>query len=100
MVEVRLSRLCAALAFVLVCASFLLSSCSTPEFKFVDSNPSQPPHCENDQRDEGESDKDCGGACMPCALTQLCNSTTDCREGECIEGACQAAGCSDENQTE
>ena len=99
MVEVRLSRLCAALAFVLVCVSGLLSSCATPEFKFVDSDASQPSHCENGLRDEGESDKDCGGACAPCALTQLCNSTADCREGTCTNGTCQAAGCNDGNQT-
>ncbi|MEI9938803.1 MAG: hypothetical protein WDO69_16410 [Pseudomonadota bacterium] len=99
MVEVRLNRLCAALAFVLVCASLLLPSCSTPEFKFVDSSGTQPPHCQNLQQDEGESDIDCGGACAPCALTQGCNSAADCRDGECTDGTCQAAGCSDGTQT-
>src|SRR6478609_165367 len=97
MVEVRLSRLCAALAFVLVSATFLLSSCATPEFKFVDSNP-PPPHCQNQQLDEGESDRDCGGACAPCSFTQKCNGPADCREGECADGICQAAGCSDGSQ--
>ncbi|HET7539378.1 MAG TPA: hypothetical protein VFK05_05880 [Polyangiaceae bacterium] len=96
MVEVRLSRLCAALALVWVCASFLLASCATPEFKFVDSN--RPPHCQNQQRDEGESDVDCGGMCAPCALTLRCNSATDCREGDCIDGVCQAATCNNGTQ--
>src|SRR4051812_41549792 len=100
MVEVRLSRLCAALALILVCVSFLLASCSTPEFKFVDSNPSQPPHCQNSQRDEGESDVDCGGACTPCELTEHCSTASDCREGECIEGTCQSANCNDGNQND
>src|SRR6478735_4850427 len=98
MVEVRLSRLCAALAFVLVSATLLLSSCATPEFKFVDSNPA-PLHCQNQQRDEGESDIDCGGACAPCSFTQKCNSEADCREGECVDGTCQAAACRDGSQT-
>jgi len=98
MVEVRLSRLCAALAFVLVCTSLLLSSCATPEFKFVDSDAGLPSHCGNGQQDEGESDKDCGGACMPCSLTQRCNSSADCREGDCTDGTCQAAGCNDGTQ--
>ncbi len=89
MVELRLSRLCAAWAFIWVCASLLVAACSTPEFKFVDSN-ALPAHCQNTQRDEGESDIDCGGACAPCALTQRCNTSADCRNGECIDGTCQA----------
>ncbi|HKO50836.1 MAG TPA: hypothetical protein VJV79_24115 [Polyangiaceae bacterium] len=98
MVELRFRRLCAALAFLLLCACLSMASCSTPEFKFVDN--SQPAHCKNQQRDEGESDIDCGGACTPCALTQLCNTAADCRDGECIDGTCQAASCADGNQTE
>jgi len=97
MVEVRLSRLCAALALVWVCTSFLLASCATPEFKFVNSE-GTPAHCQNSLQDEGESDIDCGGTCAPCGLTQLCNSAADCREGDCIEGTCQAATCNDDTQ--
>src|SRR6185369_5155442 len=100
MLSIRLNRLFVALAIAFVSASFLLASCATPEFKFVDSNGNQPPHCQNQQRDEGESDVDCGGACAPCALTQQCNSATDCREGDCIEGTCQAISCNDGNQGE
>ena len=96
MVELRLSRLCAAWAFIWVCASILLGSCSTPEFKFVN----EAPHCHNQVRDEGESDTDCGGACAPCALTQQCNTAADCREGVCADGTCQTADCSNELQTD
>jgi len=99
MVEARLSRLSTAWAFVLFCSSLLMASCSTPEFQFVDTPPSQPPHCQNSRRDEGESDVDCGGACAPCGLTQLCNRSSDCRESQCISGTCQAASCSDGSQT-
>ncbi|HEY3256355.1 MAG TPA: hypothetical protein VGJ91_20490 [Polyangiaceae bacterium] len=99
MVEVRLSRLCTALAFVLVCVSLLVASCSTPEFKFVDSS-TAPPHCQNELQDEGESDLNCGGACPPCALTQHCNASADCRDADCIDGICQAPGCNDGNQTD
>src|SRR6187549_15304 len=100
MVDVRLSRLCAALAFILVCASLMMASCSTPEFKFVDSDAgAAPAHCKNGLQDEGESDEDCGGACPQCSLTQHCNSSADCREGECSDGTCQAASCSDGTQS-
>jgi len=99
MVEVRLNRLCAALAFIFVCASLLMASCSTPEFKFVDSTSTRPPHCQDQLQDEGESDIDCGGACLPCSLTQHCNTVGDCTDGECIAGTCQAEGCNDQNQT-
>src|SRR6188474_2623632 len=96
MVEVRLSRLCSALAFLMVCVSVLMASCSTPEFKFADT--SQPSHCKNDLQDEGESDTNCGGACAPCVLGQRCNSTADCRDSECMSGTCQDAGCDDDVQ--
>ena len=99
MVEVRFRRLCAAAAFVLVCCGWLLASCTTPEFKFVD-NANLPPHCGNQLPDEGESDLDCGGACMQCALGQRCNGVADCREGDCIDGTCQALTCKDEVQGE
>jgi len=100
MVLVRLSRWCAALASAFVCGSFLLASCATPEFKFVDGNGNQPPHCQNQQRDEGESDVDCGGSCSPCALTQGCNGAADCRDGDCIDGVCQGSNCNDGSQNE
>ncbi|HYP99386.1 MAG TPA: hypothetical protein VER96_12015 [Polyangiaceae bacterium] len=100
MVTVRLSRLFVALATAFVCVSFLLASCATPEFKFVDTNGNKPSHCQNQQIDEGESDLDCGGVCMPCALKQHCNSASDCIEGDCIDGTCQAASCNDGNQSD
>jgi len=95
MVEVRLSRLCPALAYLMAFASVLMASCSTPEFKFVD----HPAHCENQLPDEGESDLDCGGACAPCELGQRCNSTADCRDSQCLDGTCQGAGCGDGEQS-
>ena len=74
----------------------MVASCTTPEFEFVDSDAATaPPHCQNQVQDEGESDIDCGGACTRCALTQQCNTADDCRESQCNEGTCQAAGCTD-----
>lgn len=94
MFRLKLTRLLGALAVGSMCASSLVASCTTPDFKFVD-DPVAPSHCTNSERDEGESDVDCGGTCAPCALTQRCATSADCRDGECTEGTCQAAGCSD-----
>ena len=91
-------RLFGALVLASVCAIFFLASCTTPNFSFGDTGAAAPPHCQNLEQDEGESDVDCGGACAPCALSQRCNSAQDCRDGECTNGTCQAASCTDGSQ--
>ena len=101
MFELKLARMLGALAFGSLCAGMLLASCTTPNFAFVDADAGSPviPHCQNAQRDEGESDVDCGGVCAPCALTQSCNTASDCKDGDCTDGTCQAAGCNDGAKT-
>jgi hypothetical protein len=101
MFELKLARLLGVMAVGSVSAGMLLASCTTPSFSFVDVDAGTDtlPHCLNAQRDEGESDVDCGGSCAPCALTQSCNTTADCKDSDCTDGTCQAAGCSDGAQT-
>lgn len=99
MFGLKLTRLIGALAVGSMCASSLVASCTTPDFKFADEPSATPSHCTNSERDEGESDVDCGGTCTPCALTQRCNTSADCRDAECTDGTCQAAGCGDQAQS-
>ncbi|MBX7078011.1 MAG: hypothetical protein K1X88_02420 [Nannocystaceae bacterium] len=48
-----------------------------------------PPHrCDDGERNGDESDVDCGGHCLACALCQRCDDDDDCDEGECLDGAC------------
>jgi hypothetical protein len=95
MFELRLTRLCGVLAVGLVCVG-LMASCATPGFSFTKSDAGATlPHCQDSEVDDGESDVDCGGSCAPCALTQRCNAASDCKEGTCTDGTCQAAGCTD-----
>ncbi len=94
----RIIRVLGALALAVASAGALTASCSTPHFGFDDAPPSSPTHCDNQVRDADETDLDCGGTCSPCALTRSCGGDLDCREGTCIEGTCQAAGCTDRVQ--
>lgn len=56
-----------------------------------------PMHCVNDVWDQGsgETAKNCGGPCRPCDLGQLCKVASDCSQGVCFGGTCQAPTCSD-----
>ena len=54
------------------------------------------PLCVNGVKDGGETDVDCGGTCVPCALGKTCTRLTDCATGTCVSGVCVTAPtCSD-----
>ena len=96
----KIARLLCAVGLGTLCVGPFLASCSVPNFSVNDSDGGGAPnnivpHCQDKQVDNGESDVDCGGTCAPCALTQRCNATTDCSEGMCMSGVCQAATCTD-----
>jgi N-acetylneuraminic acid mutarotase len=40
--------------------------------------------------DRGETDRDCGGSCAPCAIGRSCLRTADCVSGTCDEGVCRS----------
>jgi len=49
------------------------------------------PPCNNLTLDPGEINIDCGGSlCLPCAVGQTCNRSTDCTSGRCERGRCSA----------
>lgn len=58
----------------------------------------QPDHCSNGERDEDESDVDCGGSCGRCDIGQTCYDDDAC-EFQC-RGRCVAAFCSNGRQDE
>jgi len=43
----------------------------------------RPIECENNKKDSGESDIDCGGSCTGCSAGQVCNQNADCLSGIC-----------------
>lgn len=46
-------------------------------------------HCFNHERDDDESDVDCGGTrCAPCAADEACSIDRDCSTGGCESGRC------------
>jgi hypothetical protein len=43
-------------------------------------------HCVNGERDEDETDVDCGGECGPCPYGQICAADADCATHRCSAG--------------
>jgi len=53
--------------------------------------------CNNQVKDQGETDVDCGGPCNPCGPGKGCAKFSDCVSGVCDQGLC---GCNDSAQCE
>lgn len=53
------------------------------------------PTCQNDVRDPGETDTDCGGPCAACATGKTCVDHGDCLSETCAFGVCRDPSCSD-----
>ncbi len=51
-----------------------------------------PASCDDEVRNGGETDVDCGGSCGGCELTERCNIAGDCLSGYCGLKSCRAAG--------
>ena len=52
-----------------------------------------PATCHDSMQNGGESDIDCGGSCAGCDPGKNCEAGTDCRDGNCVTGACCAVPC-------
>lgn len=114
----RLRRSFETLAAVFVATFLVATACNSPEFEFppedvsssggtaltatvtggggVAGENSMPAHCDNDSIDGTESDLNCGGACKPCRVGELCKVHADCENRECTNGRCQNASCTDD----
>jgi len=51
--------------------------------------------CDDGVRNGGESDVDCGGPCLPCAVGGACVRSQDCESGSCTGALCRAPLCTD-----
>ncbi|AKT44040.1 hypothetical protein [Chondromyces crocatus] len=51
--------------------------------------------CEDDRKNGGETDVDCGGPCAPCGTNRTCKEHEDCATGVCLVGVCERPSCSD-----
>ncbi len=49
------------------------------------------PSCLDGVRDGDETDVDCGGSCVPCAVGGACKASTDCATAACVAGTCEPA---------
>lgn len=88
-----LARLLLALPLGLLPAACLLTA--PPDEELVGS-------CDDDTKNGGETDADCGGPCSPCGTGRTCALPADCASGVCTLDACEAASCTDgvKNATE
>src|ERR1700753_3619008 len=76
---------------------FVIASCNAisgvGDYRFGDTSTSSgmvgPETCKNGEKDDGESDVDCGGDCGPCAYGRACKTASDCF-GACTHGVCVA----------
>lgn len=69
----------------------IMTTTETPE----DSSTGAPPEpgCDDQSKNQDESDVDCGGSCGPCADGQTCNSALDCASMACVAGTCVSTSC-------
>lgn len=51
--------------------------------------------CDDDAKNGGETDVDCGGPCGPCGTGRTCATGDDCVSGSCPGNVCEAASCAD-----
>lgn len=51
--------------------------------------------CDDDQKNGGETDADCGGPCGKCGTGRTCESAADCASGVCAGDVCEAPSCND-----
>ncbi len=83
---------------VLNCAGYLECESAAGQSTCVD-----PRLCYNHQKDNRETDVDCGGPyCYPCHTGKTCTGDLDCKSQVCTNGVCAAPTCSDgvKNQSE
>lgn len=56
-------------------------------------------HCKNDEKDEDETDLNCGGSdCEKCSRGRDCRDSEDCSNESCIDGRCRDPNCMDKHQ--
>ncbi|MGI5830655.1 MAG: lamin tail domain-containing protein [Bradymonadia bacterium] len=52
-----------------------------------------PVGCDDEIKNQDESDVDCGGSCGLCEVGKACNTFADCRSSSCEEGVCTGIDC-------
>lgn len=56
--------------------------------------------CDDNVKNYGETDVDCGGLCPPCDEGKHCVKNSDCKENNCYNGICKKVSCSDRIQNQ
>ncbi|VVB80880.1 Uncharacterised protein [uncultured archaeon] len=54
-----------------------------------------PPTCQDGEKDEDETDVDCGGSCDGCSEGKKCSLDVDCSTNYCEDNRCKTASCDD-----
>jgi len=56
--------------------------------------------CEDNIKNYGETDVDCGGKCDPCDEGRKCINNSDCVNRNCIRGICRQPSCTDQTKNQ
>ncbi|HEY6723893.1 MAG TPA: hypothetical protein VI197_07670 [Polyangiaceae bacterium] len=106
MSQPALSRLMCGMLVLLAAALGGGASCNSPSFEIPAEGGggsgggiTRDELCENDERDGGETDVDCGGVCEPCENGRDCAVDDDCVSDACIDEMCQLKTCNDGAQS-
>ena len=82
---------------IILCALFgvlmLVGGCSTPNYSTTTAE-----QCSDGKVSGDETDVDCGGSCMPCAINKACKVDADCASATCIDNKCYDPSCRDGKQ--
>jgi len=72
----------------------VMTTTETPDDSSTTTTDNPPdPGCQDQIKNQDESDVDCGGSCSACPEGQTCNSPLDCASMACVEGICVASSC-------
>jgi hypothetical protein len=75
-----------------------LSSDANPTLDDIDATISANPNCNDGHLNAGESDIDCGGPCVPCAVGGACARHEDCASTICEAEVCVQTACGDQTK--
>ncbi len=103
------TNICTTTTICTICTTTSTTT-TLPSRKHGDGNdggyPVKPPRivasCDDNIKNYGETDVDCGGLCPPCDEGKHCVKNTDCKGKNCFDGICKKVSCSDgiQNQEE
>lgn len=71
----------------------VMTTTETPDNTTSSTGTPPEPTCQDQLKNQDESDVDCGGSCSACSEGQTCNTALDCASMACVAGTCVSTSC-------